>query len=348
VIKTRLTELLGIRHPIVLGGMSRATGADLVAAVSQAGGLGTLGVSAMTPDDIRTAVERIRSGTDRPFGLNLLLFLVSDAQVEAALAAHPRVVASAWRRPEYDLRAFSQRVHAAGALHMHQADTLDEAKRAAEAGADVVVAQGTEGGGHVGVMATLPLARMFVRALPNVPVLAAGGIADGAGIAAAIVLGADGALLGTRFLATPEAPFPDGYKRAIVESDGHNTLITEIPDIAAGQVWPGAYARVLRNAFIEEWLGREGELRRNLDEVRKSLQAARAAGDADRGALLMGEDAGLIDSIEPAGPLVERLAAEAEAALRDRARLLGEREPRSTVSRRVAGANEVAKGRKPS
>jgi NAD(P)H-dependent flavin oxidoreductase YrpB (nitropropane dioxygenase family) len=231
---------------------------------------------------------------------------------------------------------------------MHQADTLDEAKRAAEAGADVVVAQGTEGGGHVGVMATLPLARMVVRALPNVPVLVGGGIADGAGIAAAIVLGADGALLGTRFLATPEAPFPDGYKRAIVESDGHNTLITEIPDIAAGQVWPGAYARVLRNAFIEEWLGREGELRRNLDEVRKSLQAARAAGDADRGALLMGEDAGLIDSIEPAGPLVERLAAEAEAALRDRARLLGEREPRSTVSRRVAGANEVAKGRKPS
>ncbi|MDQ2912405.1 MAG: nitronate monooxygenase [Chloroflexota bacterium] len=322
MIKTRLTELLGIRHPIVLGGMSRATSADLVVAVSGAGGLGTLGVSSMTPDEIRVAVERIRSSTDRPFGLNLLLFLVSEAQVDAVLAARPRVVASAWRRPEYDLRAFAERVHASGALHMHQADTLDEAKRAAEAGADVVVAQGTEGGGHVGVMATLPLARMVIRALPEIPVVVAGGIADGAGIAAALVLGADGVLLGTRFLATDEAPFPDGYKRAILKSDGHDTLISEIPDIAAGQVWPGAYARVLRNAFIEEWIGREGELRRNLAEVRQSLQAARAAGDADRGTLLMGEDAGLIDSIEPAGALVERLAAEAEAALRERGRSL--------------------------
>jgi NAD(P)H-dependent flavin oxidoreductase YrpB (nitropropane dioxygenase family) len=203
---------------------------------------------------------------------------------------------------------------------MHQADTLDEAKRAAEAGADVVVAQGTEGGGHVGVMATLPLARMVIRALPGIPVVVAGGIADGAGIAAALVLGADGVLLGTRFLATNEAPFPDGYKRAIVASDGHDTLLSEIPDVAAGQVWPGAYARVLRNAFIEEWIGREGELRRNLGEVRQSLQAARAAGDAKRGSLLMGQDAGLIDSIEPAGPLVERLAAEAEAILSQRTR----------------------------
>jgi NAD(P)H-dependent flavin oxidoreductase YrpB (nitropropane dioxygenase family) len=316
VIRTRLTELLGIRHPIVLGGMSRATGAELVAAVSEAGGLGTLGVSAMTPDEIRTAVERIRSSTDRPFGLNVLLFLVSEAQVDALFAARPLVVASAWRRPEYDLRAFAERVHANGAVHMHQADTLDEAKRAAEAGADIVVAQGTEGGGHVGIMATLPLARMVIRALPDIPVVVAGGIADGAGIAAALVLGADGVLLGTRFLATEEAPFPDGYKRAIVASDGHDTLLTEIPDIAAGQVWPGAYARVLRNEFIEEWLGREGELRRNLGQVRQSLQAARAAGDAKRGSLLIGQDAGLIDSIEPAGALLARLAAEAEAILR--------------------------------
>jgi NAD(P)H-dependent flavin oxidoreductase YrpB (nitropropane dioxygenase family) len=322
VIKTRLTQLLGIRHPIVLGGMSRATGADLVAAVSEAGGLGTLGVSVVTPDEIRGAAERIRSQSDRPFGLNVLLFLVDKDQIDAVFAARPRVVASAWRRPEYDLRAFADRVHAIGALHMHQADTLDEAKRAAEAGADMVVAQGTEGGGHVGVMATLPLARMVIRALPKIPVLVAGGIADGPGIAAALVLGADGVLLGTRFLATEEAPIADGYKRAILESDGHDTLITEIPDIVSGTVWPGAYARVRRNAFIEEWLGREGELRRRWREVLPKVQAARAAGDADRGTLLMGEDAGLIDSIEPAGALVTRLVADAEAALRERGRLL--------------------------
>ena len=322
MIKTRLTDRLGIRHPIVLGGMSRATAAEVVGAVSGAGGLGTLGISAMTPEDIRTSCERIRSFTSAPFGLNALLFLVSAEQVDAILACRPRVIATAWRRPEYDLRAFADRVHASGALHMHQADTLDEAKRAAEAGVDVVVAQGTEGGGHVGVMATLPLARMVIRALPHLPVLVAGGIADGAAIAAALVLGADGALLGTRFLATNEAPLPDGYKRAIVESDGHDTLITEIPDIVSGTVWPGAYARVRRNGFIEEWLGREGELRRRWREILPQVQAARAAGDADRGTLLMGEDAGLIDSIEPAGALVERLAVDAETALRERGRLV--------------------------
>src|SRR2546430_6962391 len=322
MIKTRLTELLGIRHPIVLGGMSGATTAELVAAVSGAGGLGTLGVSSMTPDEIRAAIEKIRSLTDRPFGLNLLLFGVDEEQVNAVLAARPRVVATAWPRPEYDLRALAKRVHETGALFMHQADTLDEAKRAAEAGVDVVVAQGTEGGGHVGVMATLPLARMVIRALPNVPVLVAGGIADGHGIAAALVLGADGVLLGTRFLATNEAPLPDGYKRAIVASDGHDTLISEIPNIVNGQVWPGAYARVRRKPFMQEWLGREGELRRRWREVLPQVQAARAAGDADRGTLLMGEDAGLIDSIEPAGALVTRLAADAETALRERGRLV--------------------------
>jgi NAD(P)H-dependent flavin oxidoreductase YrpB (nitropropane dioxygenase family) len=245
---------------------------------------------------------------------------VSAEQVDAIFACRPPVIATAWRRPEYDLRGLAERIHASGALHMHQADTLDEAKRAAEAGADVVVAQGTEGGGHVGVMATLPLARMVIRALPHIPVLVAGGIADGAGIAAALVLGGDGVLLGTRFLATNEAPFPDGYKRAIVESDGHNTLVSEIPDVVAGQVWPGAYARVLRNEFMEEWIGREGELRRHLAQVRQSVQTARAAGDAKRGTLLMGQDAGLIDSVEPAGALVTRLAAEAEAILRQRTR----------------------------
>src|SRR5256885_11935317 len=258
MIKTRLTDLLGVRHPIVLGGMSRATAAEVVAAVSQAGALGTLGISSMTPDEIRASCERIRSLTSAPFGLNALLFLASPEQIEAVFACRPRVIATAWRRPEYDLSALADRIHASGALHMHQADTLDEAKRGADAGADVVVAQGTEGGGHVGVMATLPLARMVIRALPNIPVLVAGGIADGAGIAAALVLGADGVLLGTRFLATNEAPFPDGYKRAIVESDGHDTLISEIPDIVSGQVWPGAYARVRRNAFIKEWLAGEG------------------------------------------------------------------------------------------
>jgi NAD(P)H-dependent flavin oxidoreductase YrpB (nitropropane dioxygenase family) len=139
-----------------------------------------------------------------------------------------------------------------------------------------------------------------------------------------LMLGAQGVLLGTRLLATAESALPDGYKRAIVASDGHDTLLTEIPDIVAGRVWPGAFARARRNAFIEEWLGREGELRRLRRDVQAHVQAARAAGDADRGSLLIGQDAGLVEAIEPAGALVARLAAEAEAALRSRSHeLLG-------------------------
>jgi len=188
--------------------MSRATAADPVAAVSQAGGLGTLGISSMTPEEIRTSCERIRSLTTAPFGLNALLFLVTAEQLDAVLGCRPRV---------------------------------------------------------------------------------------------------------------------------------HDTLISEIPEIVNGQVWPGAYARVRRNAFMKEWIGREGELRRRWREVLPQVQAARAAGDADRGTLLMGEDAGLIDAIEPAGALVTRLASDAEAALRECERLLvtdEQREDRQAGSRR--------------
>jgi NAD(P)H-dependent flavin oxidoreductase YrpB (nitropropane dioxygenase family) len=324
MIRTRLTELLAIRHPIVLGGMAGGTSPELVAAVSNAGGLGIFGASRRSPDEARELGARIRSLTNAPFGMNLLLFESGDDLLDAVLACRPRVLSTGWRRPDQDLRGVAERAHAQGALFMHQADTLEEAKHAAAAGADLVVAQGTEGGGHVGLMATLPLARMVVRALAPLPVIAAGGIADGPGIAAALLLGAQGVLLGTRLLATTESPLPEGYKRAIVASDGHDTLLSEIPDIVTGRVWPGAYARVRRNAFVEQWLGREGELRRHQREVQAQVQAARAAGDADRGSLLIGQDAGLVDAIEPGGALIERLAAEAEEALRTRSReLLG-------------------------
>jgi len=196
--------------------------------------------------------------------------------------------------------------------------TVHEARRAAQAGADVIIAQGTEGGGHVGVMGTLVLVPQVVRAVAPIPVLAAGGIADGAGMAAAIMLGAEGVLLGTRFLATPEAPLPDAYKQAICASDGHDTLLTELPDVISGQVWPGAYARVLRTGFIQEWLGREGEVRRDRHDLLRRVQRAREEGDVPNGSLLIGQDSGLIDSVEPAGALVERIVREAEGLLRAR------------------------------
>jgi len=164
-------------------------------------------------------------------------------------------------------------------------------------------------------MATMTLVPMVVDAVAPIPVLAAGGIADGRGVAAALALGAEGALLGTRFLATEESPLHANFKQAIVESDGHDTVLTEIPDIASGRVWPGAMARARRNRFVERWAGRDWALRQNQAEAWAGIQAARAAGDAEEAYLLYGQDAGLINDLPPAGEIVRRVAAEAEEIL---------------------------------
>ncbi len=324
MLRTRLTDLLGLEHPVVLGGMGSGTSPALIAAVSGAGGLGVLGATRQAPDELAAEVAQIRQSTDRPFGLNLLLFLETEEKLEALLAARPAVMSFAWPRPDQDLAATFALAHDVGAKVMHMVDSVPEAVRAAQAGADIIVAQGGEGGGHVGLMGTLPLVPMVVQAVAPVPVLAAGGVADGRGLAAALALGAEGVLLGTRFLATHEAPLPDGLKQAILRSDGHDTIVSEIPDVASGQVWPGAYARTLRNRFIESWLGREGDLRRQQADVSAQVRAAYAAGDADHATVYVGQTAGLIESIEPAGELVRQISADAETILRERLpRLLG-------------------------
>jgi NAD(P)H-dependent flavin oxidoreductase YrpB (nitropropane dioxygenase family) len=228
----------------------------------------------------------------------------------------PALFSTAWPWPDQDLAAIFARAHESGARVMHMASTVAEARRGAEAGADAIVAQGTEGGGHVGLMGTVALVPQVVRAVAPIPVVAAGGIASGAGLAAALALGAEGALLGTRLLATPEAPLPAAYKQAILDSDGHDTLLTEIPDIANASVWPGAFSRVGRNRLIEEWAGREADLRMRRAEVGARIRKAREAGDRTYTPLFFGQDAGLIDAIEPAGAIVRRIASEAEAILR--------------------------------
>jgi NAD(P)H-dependent flavin oxidoreductase YrpB (nitropropane dioxygenase family) len=247
--------------------------------------------------------------------LNLLLFDANEQALEAVYAARPPVFSTAWGWPDQDLAPLFSRAHDLGAKVMHMVSGVPEARRAVEAGADVIVAQGTEGGGHVGLMGTIVLVPQVVRAVAPVPVLAAGGIATGEGLAAALTLGADGVLVGTRFLATPEAPVAEGFKKAVLASDGHDTVLTEIPDIARGRVWPGAFSRVVRNRLVEEWAGREGELRARRSQVAAKMLAAFQAGDASYAPLFIGQDAGLIDSIVPAADLVRRLVADAEAAL---------------------------------
>jgi NAD(P)H-dependent flavin oxidoreductase YrpB (nitropropane dioxygenase family) len=318
-LRTRLTDLLGIDHPVVLGGMgSGATGHALVAAVSAAGGLGTLSASALNPAAQRAEVEAIRSRTDRPFGLNHLLCFVNEEFYAASLELHPRVIATAWAWSTQDIRKYFERAHQAGALVMHMVSGVPEAKRAVDAGADVIVAQGTEGGGHVGWMGSMALVPMVARAVAPVPVLAAGGVADGAGLAAALALGAEGVLLGTRFLASHESPVPDGFKRTILESDGHDTLLTEIPDIATGRVWPGAMSRVRRNRFVERWAGREWELRQFRDQVGPSVNAARQRDDTEEYTLGTGQTAGLISDVKPAAEIVREIVEQAEAIITSR------------------------------
>jgi NAD(P)H-dependent flavin oxidoreductase YrpB (nitropropane dioxygenase family) len=309
MLRTRFTELFGIDHPVVCGGMGGATNAELVAAVSEAGGLGVVGASFMPTEDTAELLRSARELTSRPIGINLLLHAAYD-RVDEILALEPEVLSTAWPRDDQDLAAIFARAHERGCKAMHMVPRADDAVRAAEAGADVIVAQGNEGGGHIGELATTVVVRQVVKAVAPVPVLAAGGFVDGAGLAAALALGADGVLLGTRFLATDEAPVAQAYKDAIVASDGLDTVLTTLADSLSGRDWPGAWVRIKRTPFVERWLGREPELRRRRAQLRDEA--------ADDGLIWMGQSAGLIDDVRPAGDVVRQIVADAEEILRSR------------------------------
>lgn len=316
LIRTPFTELLGIDHPVVSAGMGGGhTGSDLVGHVSRAGGLGVIGASFVPPGEVAAMVERVREITDSPIGINLLLHATED-RVDEVLDYEPAVFSTAWPRDDQDLSAIFASAHERGAKVMHMAHTLPDAERAAEAGADVIVAQGTEGGGHVGLMGAFVIVRQVSRAVAPLPVLAAGGVADGAGLAAALALGAGGVLLGTRFLATDESPLEPNLKDAIVRSDGHDTVITTVGEALSGRDWPGAYARVARTRFIEHWLGREPELRKHRDEAWATLEHADESGDVDNMLMWFGQSAGLVESVLPAEDVVQQIVCEAEDILR--------------------------------
>jgi NAD(P)H-dependent flavin oxidoreductase YrpB (nitropropane dioxygenase family) len=319
MIRTRVCDLLGIQHPIALGGLGGGhTRPEMVAAVSEAGGFGAQGCHQLTPAQIHDAAAAIRSLTSKPFALNFLMFLFDEDCFAAALQEKPAAIALAWPRPEQDLKRCIDRAHDAGCKVTLMAGGVPEAERGVAAGADIIIAQGTEGGGHVGWLGSIVLTPMIVDAVAPVPVLTAGGIADGRGLAAALALGAEGVLLGTRFLASREAPLHANFKQAIVDSDGHDTVLTEIPDIAAGVVWPGAMSRAKRNAFIEHWAGREWALRQHRTEAYARVAAARQGGDVDNAPLSYGQDAGLINDVVPAGDIVRQIAREAQEILSKR------------------------------
>ena len=317
MIRTAFTELLGIKHPIALAGMAGDTTPDLVAAVTNAGGLGILGVSDKAPEQLDRAVAETREKARGPFGLNLLLNFMSDEEIDLVLAKRPAVFSTAWPGDGQDLKAIFAKAHDAGAKVLHMVSTVVDALKAAEAGADVIVAQGTDGGGHIGLVGTVVIVPAVANAVAPIPVLAAGGIADGRGLAAMLALGASGVLMGTRFIATTEAPLHDAFKQKIVDSDGTDTIVTDVGDVMLGGDWPGAFARVVRNRVIERWLGRLNELRRRRDEAYRQMVESRHRGDLDEAVIYYGQSAALIGEIVPAGEVVMRVVREAEKVLRE-------------------------------
>jgi enoyl-[acyl-carrier protein] reductase II len=306
-LQTPVCDLLGIQLPIVQAGMSSYTTPELVAAVSNAGGIGIIGGLSREPDELREEIRKVRELTTRPFGVNHVVSQLDPDAIDVTIELRVPVLSLAWGKAGEIVR----RAHDAGMKVIHQVNTPEEAGRAASDGADVIVAQGGEGGGHVGAMSTLALVPQVVDVVNGVPVLAAGGIADGRGLAAVLMLGAQGALIGTRFLATPEARGRGHSKDVILNALGSQTVASKFFDDVLGLRWPGALVRSIRNPLLDRWAQRQQDWALAADQIRPSLEAALAAGDF----VLAGESAGLIHDIVPAGELVKRIAREAEALL---------------------------------
>ncbi len=311
-LSTRVTTLLGIREPIIQAGMSVHTSPELVAAVSNAGGLGLIGSVFRDPDDLRSVVRAVREQTDRPFGANIVLAEPWETYLEILLDLGVPVISTSWGDPA----EIVQRTRSAGAQVIHQVETAGEVAGVVAAGVHIIVAQGGDGGGHVGRVGTLALVPAVVDAAGGVPVVAAGGIADGRGLAAALMLGAEGVLVGTRFLATLEAPVPESWKQALLAAQPEDAWQTDLPDVLDDHRWPGATVRVLANRPVRDWHGRDAAIVANREHIKDELERAWQAGDAERFFVYAGQSAGLVHEILPAGEVVRRMVAEAKSVLR--------------------------------
>lgn len=307
MIRTRFTELFGLEHPIMSAPMAMHSGGTLAAAVSSAGGLGSFGGIHATqgPDWVSAQAALVRQRTSRPFAIGFITPFVPfmEDHFQAALDARPDAIALSFADPG----EWAGRVKDAGLRLVCQAQTFEDAELAVAAGADVLVAQGTEAGGHTGTMTTLPFLAGVAERVPDVTLLAAGGIANGPTLAAVLVAGADGACLGTAFLATPEAVEISGdYKAAIVASDGGDTVFTSSYDIASGLPWPaGIGERVRRDAFTDEWAGREADLRQHPAQPPSQP-------------ILYGQSARFVMGVRPAAEVVHDISQAAEHVLRSR------------------------------
>jgi NAD(P)H-dependent flavin oxidoreductase YrpB (nitropropane dioxygenase family) len=324
-MRTPLCDLVGIEVPVVLAPMGGAVTPELAAAVSNAGGLGILPLSWASPDEIASVVDETRQQTRRPFGVNLGLAWDQRERLAVALEAGVRVVSFFWG----DASGVIGEARAAGALVFVTVGTAEEGRAAAAAGADVVVAQGWEAGGHVwGTVSTLALVPSVVDAVAPVPVVAAGGIADGRGLAAVLALGAAGAWVGTRFLAAQEAAIHPEYRRRILAAGEADTFYGTLFD----RGWPDAPHRTLRNSTVEAWEragrppsgSRPGEADEPasrpdgspINRYASSTPTAAMGGDIEPLPHWAGQGVGLVTREESAAAIVSSLVSEAEDVMK--------------------------------
>ena len=316
---------LGLTAPVVQAPVGSATTPELAAAVSHAGGLGMLALTWTAPGSIRDRIRATRALTDRPFGVNLVLEWDQHERIRACADESVAVVSTFWGDP----RPYVAGIHAGGALHLHTVGSAEEARRAVDAGVDVIVAQGWEAGGRVrGEVAALPLVPAVVDAVQPVPVIAAGGVADGRGLAAVLLLGADAAWVGTRFLLAQEANVHDEWRARIRAASETSTLHATIFDGG----WPGSPHRVLRNSTVDAWesAGRpaaprrpgEGDVvargsdGRSLYRYGADSPVSGATGDVEALAHYAGQSAGIVRHVRPAAAIVDELVSGAAEALR--------------------------------
>ena len=245
-MRTPICEILGIDHPVLQAPIGGAAGPALAAAVSNAGGLGCVALTGSGGDEARRRIRRTRELTNRSFAVNVVLAYDADAEIEAIVEEEPTLTSFVWGDPS----PYVDRVHAAGSKVMMTVGSVEEAKKAVGAGVDIIVAQGWEAGGHVrGIVSTLALIPAVVDEVGPVPVVAAGGIADGRGLAAVLALGAEAAWVGTRFLASTEANVHPDYRARVLAATASDTVYSELFDGG----WPDAPGRVVRTPLVDEW-----------------------------------------------------------------------------------------------
>jgi enoyl-[acyl-carrier protein] reductase II len=314
-MRTRLTELLGIEHPVMLAGMGGVSYSELAAAVSEAGGFGCLGASTMGNEKMAAEIAAVRQATDKPFGVDLLTAMpggMSD-QVQLIIEGGAKAFVAGLGVPTEVV----DQCHRNDVIVVSMCGKVDHAVRAVEAGCDLVVAQGTEAGGHTGQVASFPLIPQIVDAVGDrVPVVAAGGIFDGRGLAAALALGADGIWVGTRFIATPEARGVLGYKEKLIASREDQTTVS--------RAYSGKTMRVVRNEYTDHFDQHPEELKKFPEQLGISYSSGtmHLGGDSftdgvdiDKECYPAGQGVGAITELVPAGELVRRFMAEAEAVL---------------------------------